>query len=375
MKIPIEAIVQAALTAPSGDNCQPFTFEWDGFQFSIIHQPEIAQHFMNPHFVASIITLGMMIELIKLRAQQSGFEIDVLLSPSLGDSRNNLWAKVTFKKSATNIASPLADIIDRRFTDRFPFAKGVFTELDWQTLKSVDLNFPHCSWQFAPGPFCDIPEPLKRSESFMWVHKKAVENFISQVHFSKREIAKYRTGFYWQELGVGALDTIPLSLMKLRPAIVHLLWPLGLKMKIESVFSKNIQTSAGLICLSADDQENNTLVNIGRQALVVWLQLQLMGYSVQPMTSITLPYYCSSRNWLGTEVRPELRRHFQETLETTKDFFHLSSAETPVWCLRFGLPSSPHRKKTSLRKEVSDVLSHTDPVKFSNSGLLKNLIK
>src|SRR6476660_2461505 len=95
----IHGIVSAAMTAPSGDNCQPWTFHWDGQSLTIRHQNDRARHVLNRHNHASLLSLGCVLELIRIAASHEKMEADVALG-SLDAAQNASWAVLRFRESA-----------------------------------------------------------------------------------------------------------------------------------------------------------------------------------------------------------------------------------------------------------------------------------
>jgi sulfur-carrier protein adenylyltransferase/sulfurtransferase len=67
----LRAIVAAALSAPSGDNCQPWRFAWDGEVLAIAHDAGRGVHPINRANLASLLALGCAVEAAALAATRS----------------------------------------------------------------------------------------------------------------------------------------------------------------------------------------------------------------------------------------------------------------------------------------------------------------
>ena len=73
----IERIVQAAAQAPSGDNCQPWRFVWDGKTLTIGHDEERARHGFNRVNHASCLSLGCVLESIHIAASGEKLRVHI----------------------------------------------------------------------------------------------------------------------------------------------------------------------------------------------------------------------------------------------------------------------------------------------------------
>src|SRR4029450_10147537 len=60
---------EGGMRGPSGDNCQPWRFRWDGAVLDVIFVPERAASFYDVRNVASWISLGAVI--VKISVAQS----------------------------------------------------------------------------------------------------------------------------------------------------------------------------------------------------------------------------------------------------------------------------------------------------------------
>ncbi|MGD8241945.1 MAG: ThiF family adenylyltransferase, partial [Desulfobacterales bacterium] len=72
-------ILQAAIRAPSGDNCQPWRFRVDQNRISLHLRPEVDRSLFNVDQYASLIACGAAVENMRLAASRYGFEARVNL--------------------------------------------------------------------------------------------------------------------------------------------------------------------------------------------------------------------------------------------------------------------------------------------------------
>jgi hypothetical protein len=117
----VERIVTAANLAPSAENCQPWSFRWDGEVLSIAHDPDRARHVLNHREDVSRQALGAVLESIDVAAREEGLAAAARLSLD-GPSRST-WATVGFSPSAER-GHELFSGLALRCTDRRLYRGG-----------------------------------------------------------------------------------------------------------------------------------------------------------------------------------------------------------------------------------------------------------
>ncbi len=368
----IAPLVKAAQTAPSGDNCQPFTFEWDGRTLAVKHHEDRGRAFLNPHNAASLLTLGMTLELLSIKASEFGLRAQTRLTPDLGSDLRPAWAEVRFEPDAAITKDHLVDSIFERFTDRRPFAGGSITPRESEALLQENRGYdPRVSCRIVTRPFDPLFQNIKDNEDYVWSHVQPVKELLQKVIFNRVRALKIGEGMYWKELGIGILEAVPLWCMKLCSPLIRVLYHLGLKSMAERVAVRNLRSSAGMIYFSTSKPGSESLVCVGRQSLRAWLRLQSMGYSVQPYTQTSLPYYYSCMGWMTNDVKPRFRIHFENSLSFVRSFFGLTETEVPVWCLRFGRPLNKRNHRLGLRRPLDQILDRRDSEYRSRHSFLE----
>ena len=120
--------VELAIRAPSGDNCQPWSFTWDGTELEVVHLEQRAKHVLNPHNTASLISLGAIVESLHLAASDDGFETSCDIMPR-SQWEKHAAARLSFAPSASPLMPTLPGSkvsyqsqLEKRSTYRLPFA-------------------------------------------------------------------------------------------------------------------------------------------------------------------------------------------------------------------------------------------------------------
>src|SRR5712691_9018135 len=116
----VSAAVQAGLRAPSGDNCQPWRFRWDGEHLRILFLADRAESLYDIRSVASWISLWAVITNMTLAALRLGFRPAVDLF-RVGEAAG-VVARVRFDEARVEV-DLLAEAIAARSVNRRPYLR------------------------------------------------------------------------------------------------------------------------------------------------------------------------------------------------------------------------------------------------------------
>ncbi len=120
----ITHILNLAVQAPSGENCQPWRFEVRNNQIKIYNQPERDKSLYNVDQKGSYIAHGALIENIAIAAPRFGYEATVTLLPHVEEP--TLVAIVTLSPTSPH-EDPLCAAIANRVTNRKLYAPAPLT--------------------------------------------------------------------------------------------------------------------------------------------------------------------------------------------------------------------------------------------------------
>lgn len=348
----IKKILEIAVYAPSGDNCQPWRFEVDGDFLEIhnIEHPTYDHPFYNFHQKGSFFAHGCLIENIIIASSQEGYSVGTELFP---DNRNsNFVARLRFiPGSATR--DELFAHIDRRVTNRKKYKKIPLSAAQQQAL--LNLN------QLAGTPvrvhLTDKREDLIRLGRALSVNEKIVleskelhQTFFSHIVWSGVEEKKVRSGLY-------------LRTMELPPPIRGIFrlirrWPIQRTMnklgfsKLAAANNAQIYSSGSAMgILTMENDSNNNFVSAGRIFQRIWLQCTSMGLSLQPITGIL---YLMARVLAGETG--QLSRHHIELVKKSygeiESIFGMSGATIPV-LFRVGYAAEPSARTSRKLPDIT----------------------
>ncbi len=368
----IRKIVEKALTAPSGDNCQPWSFEWDGRSLRIFHFELRARHSMNRKNHASMLAFGTLLETIKIAANGHNLTVEESLDFQSKNS-NNEWARLSFKSTGkstgkvkvskageNNPYDPLFDVLSLRSTDRRLFEGGdlnvpVFQEI--RALASLQSNVGiHIQGSQRP----EFLNYVANSEKYLWKNKNIVKDLTQWLRLTAKE-ATLADGMSWKNLAVTLADSMMLRLLRCFPGMARVLWSFGLGQKMKSLAKSSIKSSAGLICVTIRNTDEKSFCEAGRLAYRTWLMLNADGYGVQPMSFVSSTI-ADMLSGAFDQASSEEKEHFQKGLAIIRENFNLKDDEIPVWMFRTGVSTLLPEESRTRRLSVDQVLTETLPV-------------
>jgi hypothetical protein len=352
------ALLRAAQTAPSGDNCQPLRYRWQGDRLAITVNQSRAAHALNFHDTATLLSLGATLECLVIEATRFGLEARIELvpaearSPSLSGERAPPSAVVQFSFDGRE-RDPLASYLSLRRTDRRPFRGG---ELPPAVVDSAPIDGAAVHWleRGEPGSSGDralreLAKVAAKIEMEMWRDPNVHRDFYRWLRFGN---AADRTGdgMPMATLAISSLESIAIRLGK-SFAFQSLVNATGGLLVARRHTEMVLASSAALFCVTAPRPESPAspaslldLCAVGRLALRTWLRLAAIGFGVQPHTLTSHFAFGHLAGLLPRGSRWDTRG--REGLAALSAAFAIPEDRTPVWLFRTGdvrgLPPPAH---------------------------------
>ena len=282
----VDYILQAAIRAPSGDNCQPWRFRVDQNRISLYLKPEIDRSLFNVEQYASLIACGAAVENMCLAASRYGFEARVSLFPHSPEPLR--VADVDFE-AADRAEDPLQSFIPDRHTNRTVYDGRAVSARILATLKAQCDGFP--------GVALDLMTDRKRLRQIarlVWqADRIRLENrhlhahFMQMVRFSTNEALRLRDGLPLGNLEAGKGGEM--FLRATRPwAAMNACNHLGASRLIARISFNGINQASAVGLVKCGDLTPDSFLRGGQALQRIWLAATREGLDFQPMTAITL---------------------------------------------------------------------------------------
>lgn len=349
----LQRIVAAAIRAPSGDNCQPWLYRRKGNLLEIYHNEERAQHSLNRNGHASLLTLGCVLESLKIAATVENLKAYWKLPVKFAQS-TSVWATVSF--SPQELArDPLYDAIDTRCTDRRNYQGGTIQDPLFAPLMEDAKRYLPCRVILRQTYPQELLHYIALTETFIFRHQEPHRDFMRWVRFTKEEIEKTKDGMPTQSLGMNFIESRFFWLCK-NWSIQKTLNRIGFLPVLVRRTKAQLSSSACLYCLTVPSTDPLNLVTAGQLAMRVWLSLNQAGYGVHPYTLGSLSQFDLAAGSASgmPDFWPKL---FSDGRNLFRESFALGNEEIPVWLFRTGRsPQLPPEGRT-LRLPAENFLS------------------
>jgi hypothetical protein len=334
LELKVQQLVTAANCAPSGDNCQPWQFEWDGQFLLVKYDRERGRHKFNPGEIASRIALGAVLENIKITAPGLGLVVNISTEAETAD----VWSKIEVIELAENSKKdPLAPWVYERTTDRRAYKGGAIPSLlkkEWQAANASGS----AKISVAKSASFDLLSYLKWCEGLVWMDIELHKDLVRWMRFTAKEKVEQCDGMPTSGFGLPKYAHHFFQASKIF-WLQKMLNKLGFLFIARKTLQKNLESSAGIVCITTTGLSNASLIDAGSKTQRAWLNLNSMGYGVQPVSIGAFLIYAKKIGLPPITQHPAMNERIEQGLKGFQETFNLQPNEVPVWMLRTGRSS------------------------------------
>ena len=349
-------ILRSGLWGPSGDNCQPFEFEWANGKVDVFLICERSKHYFNRNEVTSMISLGCYYVHINSKAKQLGCGVDwEFYLDDLQGKRPKVASFYVSKKPDFDFP-----IIGDRFTDRRMYQGGRLNQSNLSCLSELGRYAPGVNMHWLQGMenHQDVISLLKSTETYVWRHKESMMDLLKWIRMDDNVARVQKDGLPWRNLGISWLETRGLSYISKWPWLSDGLRPLLVR-KLSVLTENLLLSSAGMVLFTVSTSSRRQMLEVGILGALVWAKLGESSFSVQPMTSAAISIYYNKV--METELVAGTHVELQSGEQVlAKAFGFDANQQTPLWLFRFGRQDDfPEEMRTFRRDEA--ILNIKDP--------------
>lgn len=279
----IKKILDDAVFAPSGENCQPWRFEVKDSILYVINDPVADLSVYNFELRGSFIAHGALIENISILASESGYDAKIVLFPD--NTNADLVASIEFKSADDILPDPLSKFIRTRCTNRKAYSgKTLSADIKYSLRAAVKLPENEVS-------FIDEPEKMKvlgvvaaLNEKILFENKSLHDFFYSHILWD--ESSQDATGFYYKTLEFLPHQLPLVKLLKNWKILDAMNRYLGISRVIAKDNAKKYAGSGTFFALTMPDTSRESFIGLGRSFQRFWLASALNGLALQPCTGV-----------------------------------------------------------------------------------------
>ena len=346
----IHEILELAILAPSGDNCQPWNFVINDNRIDIFNLPERDISLFNFRQRASLVAHGALIENIVIASSASGYNAIINAFPD--KTKPDLVATVVLEEAAGK-DEPLYPYIPIRSTNRKRYTSVALTNEERSALinASISPDTGQVKLTENQDEKAVLSRLIGRNDSIVFSNIHLHKFLFDHVRWSDQEARETRDGLDLKTLELSLPDSLGFKLLRHWP-VVNIMNKFGLV----KVIAKNAERlglsssaiGAVIVC-------NNTVEDFlsgGRLVQRVWLEATRMGLNFQPMTGMTFliqKVLCGDTEGLSQGQIETIRKAHKEI----KTVFRLDR-ETIVMIFRVGHSGPPTER--SLRMPLKSMI-------------------
>jgi nitroreductase len=342
----LESLIEAAVLAPSGDNVQPWRFEFDAESGRIAVCVDEARDCspMNAGQRMSRIAVGAAVQNILRTA--AGNCWDARCEPSPDGSQ----VLIRFSNVNGDVLKP-DEAIQRRVTNRRQYdGRRVPTEVIRDLASETPvLEAAETYWIVAPEQIDRFADLIARADEILFGSLAMRKAFLANVRFDADDEAAVEQGLSLASLELQGAER---AAFRMLPRIPNWLFKLARIGRTIGRNSANLVRSASGLCLvvAADDAPRTDFV-VGRAMQQAWLALTARQFAVQPMTSLLVLENAMQHGL------PELQQSLRDVgvsilVADLNELVAEIGVGRPAFLMRFGFAATPSGRTGRLPVET-----------------------
>lgn len=346
----VAAIVEAGRQAPSGDNCQPWRFLWDGEQVRIAFDAERASSLYDVREAASWISLGAVLANMRVAACHLGCRLTVRLFP-VGEPAN-IVADVGLDPGPAS-ADRLFPAIAARCVNRGPYAREPLPSTVRAELCGLAREGgADLAWVEDDRIRARVAALAAQNDRILFENRALHDGLYRWLRWTPAEVARSHDGMPIETLGLRRLERPGFRLLG-SWRCARLLARLGLTRLLPSRAGGLYRRSAAIALLTVPGGAREDLVRGGEALEHIWLAATLRGVALQPITGIT--FLLLRLALTGGEGLSHAHRSLLTRIDRQFREVFAVGGSTPVMLFRLGLAPPPSARAP--RRPLADVFT------------------
>jgi len=288
-KIPINdlrSLLEAAHSAPSGGNTQPWKWVWSDSKLYLFHDKSLSLSLLNYSSYASMVALGCSTENLVLAAGKAGYSVECTLNTELDSP---LIAGFHLARNHTQIVDSLSDFIFSRQTDwSIKFKCKNLEEEILNKFQNELLEYPNFTLNFVCSEKgkTKLANELSEVERIRLLHPQGYVDFVGEIKSNEDEADYERTGVDLDTIKLSKSELTGMAMIKDSKLMDEVL-SLGGGSTFGRLAKKFIQNSPAIGILSSKNSGKDIWYNAGRIVERLWLRFEELGLGFQPQSPLS----------------------------------------------------------------------------------------
>ena len=345
-------ILAAAITAPSGDNSQPWQFRWTGENLFILLDLSKLKALLSEDLSGAFLSLGAVIENIKIAASVYSLDISWEFQTENPGAPGAVVRFLPLARPASS-AVVLAPLFARQ-TNRHPFKKAPLPAGILQALKSCADPFQkkvRLRLVSAPGLRKQTALLCQKSEAMGFANQRMHREFHAKIIYGKAAQSA-PSGLAVHTLGLSFLEVAAMRLFRPWSRMNFFIRRFGLHHLMAFKITRFVADGPALGAILIEGNEAGTLIEAGRLMQGLWITAAKLGLGFQP--SMTFQYLRTHAASGSPDLSASARRAVADCDRQFQKLWGLQEDERLAFFFRVGFPTKITPK--SLRRPMEEFL-------------------
>lgn len=354
----IEAIIQRGILAPSADNLQPWKFRVAEDRIDVFLDPRYVTSFCDTGLLVPYLSVGAVIENMRIAAADTGFQQTVSYFPSPSDP---LWvATLRFSLGAFTIAEHSRDpILANRVTNRKFFETGrqvppaLLTSL--RQIVEKEKGFRLIAIPKSEPDYKPLSAMIGEADQIRFENQRLHRELIQILRLTPSQVQGSNDGLDVRSLESGPGAGILFRLISSWQGLCRMN-ALGLSRFFNLYARLQMRSSQGAGLLVAPSQRASDYVLGGELMQRIWIEMTRNGVAIQPMEALPIfiiNLQLSRSNDLSLVHRQKIQKLTQEFFR----IFGINDENGLILLFRYGYakPVSARSRRRPLVSFVNHV--------------------
>ncbi len=359
-RVQVNALVKAAITAPSGGNSQPWKWVYENKNLYLLLDESRASSFLDYDNAGGYVGLGAATENLILKAHNMGLEVSVEKFPDK-DNRNlaavfrfYILASSAKRKIEDHNFDYLTDAINIRLTNRLLRKRQKIDSTKIQRIKDAGHSVSGTGVTLLENEEAmqAVGELIARIDRILITHKEGHHGFVTEIRWNQAEAELTRDGVDIATIDLTAGESAGFRMAK-NWSVVSLLNNWGGGSVFEKLSRKCVAGASAIGLITMPGPESKFYYDAGQSLERMWLLANKEGVSLQPMTALTFMLHRLIHG-KGEGLSTSNVRELTAIKDDFYRIFNLKEMVHPAFLFRLLIAGEP--KVKSLRRAVEEVL-------------------
>jgi hypothetical protein len=347
----IQTILQYAIMAPSGDNCQPWRFAVNDLNVDLFNDPERDSSLYNLNQRASLIANGAVLENIDLIAPTLGLSCACELFPNSNNPHH--ISRLSFSVCDKLPPSAQVEAIPTRHTNREKYQPVNITTTQIERWQQLPHSADQQVWVARQ------PEQISKLAALLAVNDRLVfsvptlHNFLfHQIRWTDAEAQQTGDGLDIKTLGLNSMDKLAFHLLQ-HWKMVAALNKVGFAEIIQLKSKQLLKSASAIAIVTMNKADASDYVQGGQLWQRLLLHWASEGLTAQPIAGLACLMQAAHEGLLDGSVTPE---QVQLLLKTRKELLQLAGANEEATILTMFRIGKGGKVVTALRRPLSEFI-------------------